>query len=163
MHVGEQRKQLVILVVCRCHKVILFSWSKPFERMFSSGLAESLLSEVRLPNVEYDTLKIFMQLLYGANVQLSLRDTVALYCLADQYDVQAIREACANSCQGAATRVGSYAEILELVATCSAAASVAADQLATACMKVRSCFANGQVCTNVNTMRCTMYSSLLSV
>jgi len=77
-------------------KAILMWQSKVFERMFNSGMKESLENKVTIENISPTIMECFIKFLYLGKLD-NLADLAKdLFILADKYEVKELREECIN-------------------------------------------------------------------
>lgn len=80
----------------RCHKCVLAALSDYFKAMFSSELAESRQTEIRLNDIDAATMRSIIDFVYTSRLNISPANVQTLLAAANLYDFKAIKTACAN-------------------------------------------------------------------
>lgn len=75
---------------------MLASLSEYFRAMFSSELAESRQTEIRLNGIDAATMRAIVDFVYTSRLSISPANVQALLAAANLYDFKAIKTACAN-------------------------------------------------------------------
>jgi len=80
----------------KCHKIVLASKSRVFHAMFSAeNMQEALQSQLRIVDIEPNTLAALLKYLYTGDVDAS--QSAGLLVAADKYDLQPLRQACESN------------------------------------------------------------------
>jgi len=77
----------------RAHKQVLIERVPYFEKMFSSGMKESLTNRVDMPNVDMRSFDVFLRYIYGGHLPKSF-DVESQLSYADMYDVPDLAKDC---------------------------------------------------------------------
>jgi len=77
----------------RAHKQVLIERVPYFEKMFSSGMKESLTNRVDMPNVDMRSFDVFLRYIYGGHLPKSF-DVESQLSFADMYDVSDLAKDC---------------------------------------------------------------------
>lgn len=84
----------------RCLRSLLASASRPLAAMLYGSdrlrMRESDACSITLHAVEPSTFELLLHYLHGKGLQLEVNSAVALYSLADYYDITSLREACSD-------------------------------------------------------------------
>lgn len=79
-----------------CHRCVLASLSDYFRAMFSSELAESRQTEIRLNGIDAATMRSIIDFVYTSRLNINPNNVQTLLAAANLYDFKAIKTACAN-------------------------------------------------------------------
>jgi len=79
----------------KAHKILLTARCPYFDRMFQSGMNESLSNEVHITDVSPTVFKELIQFLYSGTVpEFSSETTIELLSAADKYGIRELRDQC---------------------------------------------------------------------
>ena len=80
----------------KAHKNILASASSAFAAMFKHDMVEKNSNIVKIADFEYDVIKEMLRFIYMGEVENIKSISIELFLAADKYDIQSLRNKCAN-------------------------------------------------------------------
>lgn len=95
----EDAKDVTFIVEMKeikAHKFVLAARSPVFKKMFEIDMQEKSSSEIKITDVEFETLVAFLEYVYSDKFTSKVNNGVMLY-LADKYDLEGLKVQAANS------------------------------------------------------------------